>query len=286
MIITNMSDRSYHRFAFDRIDKHIIIYNKKSANRDFRKNGIIPSRQLGFDVNNHKNEFYLRDNLHYHIIVAPSARSIMEDSDELFNIMSYLIKNIKNENLFYTHYGNYRFIFHIPKYHPLFKEQIDITKKFINKLKQFAEDEKISSNKLIIKIAIESSEIEFGNTFNNSIYKVKFNKIGKFSIYKETILSENRFKYYDDYNYVEHHINDDDSLLKWFSTITPAGIYKGFKSDKEILEFIRDNHEALKKQKDEKIVINLKSNGKDLDKIKKDIENTIKDAFGINGKGE
>lgn len=281
-----MISTSYHRFAFDRIDKHIIIYNKKSSLRDFKKNGIVSSNELSFYVNNHRDEFYLRDNIHYHIIVAPSARSIMEDSDELFNIMKYLIRNVKNETLFWTKYNNCRFIFHISKYHPLFKEQIDITKKFIIKLKQFAEDEKISSDKLIIKIAIESDEIKFGNTFNNITYKIKFSKTGKFSIYKEMVLSENRFKYYDDYSYVENHINDNESLLKWFSTITPAGIFKGFKSDKEILEFIRDNHEELKKQKDKKIVINLKSNGKDLDKIKKDIENTIKDAFGIKTKKE
>ena len=272
--------------VYEKIDNHVILYIKRNI-KDYDNivtPNMLSNRLVNIIFNNDYEDSFIKENVKIHIMDTPMIE-ILYHQMRIDQIMFYFQKEVLDKKL-----DNVQIIFHVPRNHPLRNYEITKIKKLINQYKHYLFINKLFDDldkplnaikhAIRIKIITDSKDIVFGSKHNSSKVIASF-KNNTLEITRTYASDANTFIYPTDY--FVNNINDDNKLISYFKNTTPAAILKSFKSDKEMLDFFREDYynNLKKKNEPEKIKINLQSNGKDIDQIKKNVEKTIKESFGI-----
>jgi len=257
-----------------RIDKTVLIYPRDDfIYSDFKHSEFISQ----FDDKKKYSEFIIYPNnkinlsniiktrFRIHIFTVPRFSKLLDLN--LYEILNILYKYNKNEYFVY---------FHVPKNHPLRREQIKEINKLICKLHNSSA---IINTNFKSSIIIDSgNDIKFGIKENNKKIVARYIK-GSLNIttYKS---NEYDFYHYTQFDFpktfVKDNINNSFQLIKYFKTTTPSDILKVFKSDDDIIKYIKENYDEVK--------VNLLSSANDINKLKENIKNTIEESLGIKSK--
>ena len=259
------------KLVYEKIDKNIILYAKNPVHND---DLIITKRILSQQII-YPDEFsILKDDSVIQVIVAPTIHELLD-----LGLKEILQTMLDWGNRF--RFGRMRIYFRIPTNHPLVFEQIKFVKNLINDLNDYIKNEfKSPHMHSQIKMFLEK-EITFGKKSSSIKLTCSF-KNGIFEIIKNI---NNRYhRYLFDKQESNKHINDDTDLLLYLKSNTSKAILNNFKSDKELLDFFKKEYMQIN-DNDPKTIklnsINITTNEKNIDKLKENITNTIKETFGV-----